>query len=523
MKTVLSTFVLFILSALLATPLTPLHAEETSNQGFQRRGFYLHGSWVMNHPFAVRSWEHQDFAGMFKMLQHLGYNTVMWWPTLEVAPMPLSDEDAQSLRKFRNIIDAAHEAGLECWVASCPLLVVGEDIRSQPWSERSLYDSMKTIRLDDPQKAAAYLKHRSKVLEILDNADAFVLIDGDPGGYPGAPVEEYLRILKSDQQTLPGKPIIPWIWNGWGRDNTQGGFWKQPVTPHVEATLKALKSEMSGEWELLPGRSHRKGWANGRTNIELTDQAGLMSRSTIMAYEVIEFEPTPPASVLQFDLIRNVLKEESQFADTARGVFGNAQQPIMVLPNLYYFARGAKNLAYLERSEREVLTDLAGELGGDAEVLVPAWSCLKLSLADLPADLASRVRTQKFDTDFARSIPGGPVRYAEILAAQVESRRGLLEATEKPPASATEAAASLADGASALISWWQVHQYIKGGNSGDPFQWQFVQSSELKILREHSQKCVVFGPEVVAEAARILSERNLLTLDEAKIRLQQLR
>ena len=28
----------------------------TTKRGFRRRGFYLHGSWVMEHPFAVRSW-----------------------------------------------------------------------------------------------------------------------------------------------------------------------------------------------------------------------------------------------------------------------------------------------------------------------------------------------------------------------------------------------------------------------------------------------------------------------------------
>jgi hypothetical protein len=77
------------------------------------------------------------------------------------------------------------------------------------------------------------------------------------------------------------------------------------------------------------------------------------------------------------------LKQESQFSSVAKGVFGNAQQPVMVLPNLYFFARGAANSDYLEKTDSEVLTDFARELGDAEGVLIPAWSCLKLSLRDL--------------------------------------------------------------------------------------------------------------------------------------------
>lgn len=77
--------------------------------------------------------------------------------------------------------------------------------------------------------------------------------------------------------------------------------------------------------------------AHGMVSIELADSLDLMSRSNIFCYEAIEFEPTPPAAILQFDHIRRILREESGFAETAKGVFGNAQQPIMALPNIYFF------------------------------------------------------------------------------------------------------------------------------------------------------------------------------------------
>jgi hypothetical protein len=490
-------------------------ANHAKRPGFERRGFYLHGSWVMNYPFAVRTWERQDFAGMFHLLRHLGFNAVMVWPTPETAPMPLSAGDARTLREYRSVIDDAHSTGLECWVTYCPSVIAKDEVRSLPWAQRSLYSSMQTLRLTDQTTATAYLDHRRKVLKLLDNADAFVVIDGDPGGYPGAPVDEYIRILKSDQRAVPGKPLIPWIWSGWGRENQKGGFWEAPVAPPVAVSLEALKREMRGAWQIMPGRSHREGWANGRIPVALAEKAGLINRSTIMCYEAIEFEPTPPAAVLKFDLIRSVLKEEGRLAASARGVFGNAQQPVMVLPNLYYFARGAADPGYLDRSQDEVLADLARALGGDPAVLTPAWSCLQRSLDRVPADLADRVRSLKLSTAFASGIPGGPRRYVEILAAQVASRRQLLEAAANRPGNVEEAAASLAKGASALLDWWQVHRYVGSGRHGDAFQWRFIHPTQVAVLRQHARKCLVLGSEVPSRAAGLLSQRGALRADEA--------
>ncbi len=358
--------------------------------------------------------------------------------------------------------------------------------------------------------------------KVLDNADAYVVIDGDPGGYHGAPIEEYLRILRSDQQAVPGKRVIPWLWSGWGRDTTSKGFWSTPVSPPVRASLEALKKEMTGEWELLPGRSHCEGWANGRVPVAETERAGLMPRSTIMCYEAIEFEPTQPAATLQFDIIRQVLKQESRLSSKAQGVFGNSQCAVLVLPNLYYFARGAADLGYLDKPEHEVLADLARELGDTAGVLIPAWSCLKLSLAELPGDLAEKVRALKLDTDLAKNIPGGPQRYVEIIAAQVRSRLQLLEAAGENPVTPAEAAASLAKGADALLDWWQVHRYVGMGRKGDPFRWQFIRPSEVDLLSTHARRCAAISPQVIGMAAELMAEHKVLTREAAETRLKEI-
>jgi hypothetical protein len=120
--------------------------------------------------------------------------------------MPLST--GCGARDARLVIEDAKSAGLECWFTYCPNVISKEEVRPLPWKERSLYASTQIIRLSDETVARQYLQHRQSILRLLDNADAFVLIDGDPGGYSGAPVEEYLRILKSDQQ-VPDKRVIP--------------------------------------------------------------------------------------------------------------------------------------------------------------------------------------------------------------------------------------------------------------------------------------------------------------------------
>ena len=500
-----------------------LAAPATAPAGFRRRGFYLHGSWVFNYPFAVRTWKREDFAGMFRVLRLLGFDTVMMWPTLEAAPMPLSDADAAAIRAYRDVIADAQKARLTCWIASCPCVISGEQVRPTPWAKRSLYASMKTVRLDSPQ-ADAYLRHRQAVVRLLDNADALVVIDGDPGGWAGAPPEAFVRLLRGDMRAMGTKPVIPWIWNGWGRDCSKGGFWAQPVEPHTRACLEALKAALPPGFELMPGRSHRDGHANGRVNIQQADKAGLIAQSTLMCYEAIEFEPSPPAAVLQFDLIRKSLREEAGYAPVARGVFGNAQQPIMVLPNLFFFARAAADLRYLDRSDADVLSDLAAALGGPADMLVPAWSCLARTLADLPADLPARLRSLKLDSELARSLPGGPARYVEILAAQVASRRGVLEAAAEKPADAAQAAATLARGAAAAISWWNVHRYVGAGNTGDPFAWQFLHHSLTGPLRDLARRCNAMGERgtVVEQAANLLARRDVLPPEQTIARLTEI-
>ena len=77
-----------------------LSAAVAPASGFQHRGFYLHGCWKYSYPFAVRSWQREDYNAMFHLLRRLGFDRVMLWPVLEAVPAPLSDQDAQAVRPF---------------------------------------------------------------------------------------------------------------------------------------------------------------------------------------------------------------------------------------------------------------------------------------------------------------------------------------------------------------------------------------------------------------------------------------
>jgi hypothetical protein len=514
-----------IVAAILLVSTFPLHsfgAETTAPAPFKRRGFYLHGCWAFNYPFAIRTWKRDDYDHMFQLLKALGFNTVMLWPVLEAVPPPLSKEDADAVRVFRPIIDDGRKRQLDVWLTQCAAVTSRQEIRAHPWMERSFYPFMQTVKIDDSENCAAYLKHRASLLKILNNADAYITIDGDPGGYPDAKAPEFVRVLKSDRETINAhgerpkeQKIVPWIWAGWGSKR----MWNEPLEPLVEPVLSELKKEMIEPWEMLPGRSIREGWANGRTNVVLTEKAGLMDRSTLLFYEIIEFEPTPPAAVLQFDDIRRVFKQELQFAATARGCFGNAQQPIIVLPNLYLFARIASDPTYIQKSDEDVLKDFAEFLGGPAELLVPAWSCLRLGLDKMPKDLPTKLREATLKSDAAQHLPGGPKMYLEILAQQVDARQKVLRAVEVPAESDAAAVPRIVDAVEGIVSWWKMHGYVGQSQEKLGFSWDFTHHFLTDSLKQWSQKNVKDWKTVSEQCAKELAKKNVLPEGEARQRM----
>jgi hypothetical protein len=479
----------------------------TVETGWRHVGFYLHGGWIFDYPFAPRKWQREDFRGMFRLLDRMGFDTVMYWPLLEAIPMPLSDADAEELRAFRLVVDDAHAAGLRFWFAGCPNLTTPPSLRAKPWRERNPYPVMRIVRFDDPVDAAAYFEHRAAMMKILNNADGYVTIDGDPGGYAGALPEHFVDIFVHDAATLaahgehPGKQeVIPWMWCGWGTK----GVWKEPVEPFLRAVYEILPRKMPEPWSLLPGRMGH--YTNRAAPVRLAEAYQMQSRSTLMFYGPVEYEPSPPAAKLQFNIIRRSLHEETMNRGLMRGVMGNAQQPVMVLPNIWFFVRCAKNPDYAAKNDTDVLHDFADFLGGERDTLARAWRCLSLGLADIPADLPARLRSLALGEN-AELIPGGPERYLDILARQVESQRRLLAAMTLSATTDMERAAALAEGIKAVVSWWEIHHF-SGGGAIPFFQWTWVPEQQRDPFITWVRRTVPFASRktVHIEARRMLAD-----------------
>lgn len=458
-------------------------------EGFKRRGFYLHASWQYKHPFAVRAWSHEDYAGMFDLLRALGIDTVMIWPMTELAPPPLSENDRAYFTRFRDIVQSAAKLGLECWLTISPCVTTTDAVRPAAMRDRVFYPNMRTLRFDQPGQYEAYMAHLADILRCLDNADGYVFIDGDPGGYPGAQPAEFMRMLHGARRVLDGcrhgRPpkIIPWIWSGWGADWEKEGVWKPDLRRLVKPFIKAIQADPPGEpWEALPGRSIREGHANGRINFVLAEEAGLLDRSTLMTYEIIEFEPSPPAFVIQFDDIRRVIREEMDKAPLVKGIMGNAQQPVSALHNLFYFARCAQEPEWLDTPDETILGAFAAFLGGDPDVLAPAWQAARSTLESIPDSLPDRVRDAPLRSEHASLIPGGPETYRILLSEFVRARMDILKLTATAPRSSSEAIGKVASAAAAIIRWWSHHGYVGTGANGPGFRAEYTHPALLKPL-----------------------------------------
>ncbi len=476
-------------------------------------GFYIHGGWLFDYPFAPRSWQRGDYSGMFSLLKKMGYDTVMLWPLLEAIPMPLTVADRGALTNFRPVIQDGRDAGLRTWLAFCPNLTTVPSIGALPWQQRNPYPYMRIIRFDGSQEASEYLAHRRALISIVNNADGYVTIDGDPGGYEGAKAQDFVNLLLGDQESLrqfgahaSDQQVIPFAWSGWGQKHP----WAESIEPYIRAELEMTSHQLVEPWALMAGRLETSD-GDGRTNMRLVQEYGLGSRSMLMFYQVIEPEPIGPSTDLKLQDIRRVFLEETALYGAGASIMGSAQQPIMKLPGIYFFCRIAKDPSYMNKSDDEVLQDVAAFLGGPADLLLPAWKCLDLSLNQISADLPTKLRSAKLTTDAASLIPGGTALYLDLLAAHVESRRGMLTAMALPHTNDAEATAAVVGGVEAFVGWWNRHHFVMGNDPGASFMWDYVHSQQYSDFLTWVKNNVANKPVVAQLAVKSLVQHGTLT------------
>ncbi len=494
-----------IASSLLASSLAAVEPIEPAESSRPLVGFYLHACWKFAHPYAVRSWSPDDYRGMFRLLRRLDFDTVMLWPVVEAIPMPLSPADRVDLQRFRSTIADAQIAGLRCWLTQCAALGSDPSIAGKPWLERNFYPAKHIVRLDDPAQRQDYFAHRAAIMGELNNADAYVTIDGDPGSYPGATPADFIAVFRADRATIAAvgthpheQQVVPWLWAGWGQPYMDGQIWNTDPAPWLKAEAEALAAARTelAPFSVLPGRHATTQHHNYRRCIEAVEATGLVGEAVTFLYQAIEFEPIPPAIEPAFERIRSMMRQEAAGIRSGRGVFGNAQQPLLQLPNLWFFARAARDPAYLDRRDDEVFVDLATFLGGDPALLCPAWRSLTTTVADLPADLPQRLRSSQLGP-VANELPGGAARYLDLLARQVECRRACLLASAASPTNDTDAVARCVAGCAAIIAWWQDNQYVFDGAEGVVFRWPHV----------HVGLCREFGAWVQANQEWLRHQR----------------
>ncbi len=194
----------------------------------------------------------------------------------------------------------------------------------------------------------------------------------------------------------------------------------------------------------------------------------------------------------------------------------------MVLPNVYFFARAARDPSYLDQPDEKVLADFAAFLGGPPELLIPAWSCLRRGLSELPEDLPERLRRVELTGRAAAFLPGGASRYLDILARQADSRLRLLKACRSAPKNEAETVAAVVAGASALVDWWKTHRYVQGADGDEPFRWRFVNRGQYSLLRKWCAEHVSDPRRTAESAAEELSRRGILPLQIARQRMGEL-
>jgi len=367
----------------------PLRA--TRSPRFAMRSMYAHLHWSYNAPYALRSWQIEDWRRYIDLLTHLGFNTIQIWPMMELLPHPLSTEDEAYLRRYAEIVDYAHDQrGMKVFIGSCPNNIT-EDARGVPIARREYFDFEKLLDPGRPTELHRILDCRSDLYKTIPHADGYWIIDSDPGGWKGSPSSDFVNILIGHRGLIDKygrrpavQPVIYWMWFGWGTDSPEQNW---------RATLSDMKARLKGSWQLH---------ACNPGHIAACRELGLLDRAYYFPYGTLEDEPCGPLTELRFRRIQDAvaIAEEAGLP----GVQGNTQTPLVQLPNIAALAFALWGGDAGTHGD-EVLNDLSGRLlCKDADVLARAWKSLSLDDAEGSLQLADRLRQLAADKSAAGTL-----------------------------------------------------------------------------------------------------------------------
>jgi|GEM_PF-326937 len=327
-------------------------------------GMYVHQHWSYNHPYAARTWTLEDWRGYIDGIHRLGYNTVMIWPVLETMPNPLTDSDRENLDKIARVIDMLHnEFGMKAYVTLAPNVAARNDVAAQyTFQERPFFYCDTRVNPADVVAMNDMLAWRERLFRPLAAMDGVVIIDSDPGGYPGSVKEAFVDLLAAHRAMLdrlrPGIELVYWMHAGWEaycRYYATGEFamGSDEETVDLVRLLTARKLE---PWGLTGGR------------LAAMEGMGEGGRMFSFPYGAIEGEPSFPMTNFGGE---GAYKTGG--SPGPRGIMGNAQSHCLQLPNTFAFARGAQGLPCTDADYVQFAEDLIPGYGAN---IVTAWKAL---------------------------------------------------------------------------------------------------------------------------------------------------
>jgi hypothetical protein len=339
---------------------------------------YVHTHWGYNRPYAARSWTKEDWEQYLGGLRGLGYDTVMIWPQIGVMPLEPTASDRKWLALLGSAIDLAHDRfGMKTIIIESPNtmgndLAAGYDFQNRPW-----FVCEKKVNPRDPAEVRTFLAQRRACFAPLARADAFAVIDSDPGGYIGSTNPEFVELCRGQIEVFrefnPRAEFVYWMLCGWDNYNR---FWE-----------KAQKNEHADMWADWPGTDFKETLGLMRERIpepwwvlawlpqhqEAVDLLGLRDKAMFYPYGTVEGEPTFPLTNCAPTAVANLLPPE-MLARHSLGAMANAQTHCLQLPHTYLFAHFAKGGSL----ESEDLTGFADEvLPGFGEMIARGWSALQ--------------------------------------------------------------------------------------------------------------------------------------------------
>jgi hypothetical protein len=374
-------------------------------------GMYVHEGWPYNRPYAARTWTLEDWRGFAGGLKQLGYNTIMLWPMLETMPDPLTPSDRASLEKHARVIDMLHkELGMHVMMVLCPNIIANANAAQATFETRHYFLSERRINPADKAAMASMIAWREKLLHYFAQTDAVVIIDSDPGGYPGSTNAEFISLLGEHRKMLdrirPGIELgywVNWGWPSYSRFYATGKLWNN--TADLVDAIARLRDLNPEPW----------GLANG---LEQAEKLGLASRVISYNYGEIEGEPSFPLTNFGGDGAHAAGAHAGP-----RGVMGNAQTHCVQLPNIFAFARGAAGKPVAEADYVEFANDL---ISGQGRGIVDAWKALAGEDAPVMRAQAVIIReaaAQKLTTGRLRGLLfGDPARFMNDLVMQLEMK-----------------------------------------------------------------------------------------------------